>query len=110
MKQLIVAAVLASACWPIAAPAIDAHHARQGAPSAASGPMTDGEVREVDKKARKITLRHGPISNLDMPAMSMVFQVKDSALLAQVKAGDKVRFLAEKANGAFVVTHIEPAR
>ena len=72
--------------------------------------MTEGEVRKVDKSAKKITLKHGPILNLDMPAMTMVFQVADPAMLEQVKAGDKVRFSADKADGAFSVTKIEPAK
>ncbi|MDP3611728.1 MAG: copper-binding protein, partial [Rubrivivax sp.] len=48
--------------------------------------------------------------NLDMPGMTMVFQVKDAALLDKVKAGDKVVFTAEKADGAIVVTAIEAAK
>jgi Cu/Ag efflux protein CusF len=67
-------------------------------------------VRKVDKDAKKITLRHGPIPNLDMPAMSMVFQVKDPAMLDQVKAGDKIRFEAEKIEGQYTLTRIEAAR
>jgi len=67
-------------------------------------------VRKVDKDAKKITLKHGPIPNLDMPAMTMVFQVKDPALLDQVKPGDRVRFQAEKLGGAFTVTRIEQAK
>lgn len=70
---------------------------------------TEGEVRKVDKAAGKITLKHGDIKNLDMPGMTMVFQVKDAALLDKVKAGDKVRFMADKADGAIVVTSIELA-
>ena len=72
--------------------------------------MTEGEVRKIDKEAKKITLRHGDIKNLDMPGMTMVFQVKDAALLDKVKAGDKVKFTAEKADGAIVVTAIEAAK
>ena len=72
-----------------------------------SGALTDGEIRKVDIDARKITIRHGPIQNLEMPAMTMVFQVKDPAMLDKVKAGDKVRFKAEKIGGAFIVTQIE---
>ena len=71
---------------------------------------TDGEVRKVDAAQKKITLKHGEIKNLDMPPMSMVFQVSDPALLAKVKAGDKVRFTADKINGAYTVTSIEVAR
>ena len=71
---------------------------------------TDGEVRKVDRGARKITIKHGPIQNLDMPAMTMVFQVKDPAMLDKVKAGDKVKFQAENLGGALTVTRIEAAR
>ena len=70
--------------------------------------MADGEVRKVDKENKKVTLRHGEIKNLDMPPMSMVFQVRDPALLDKIKPGDKIRFSAEKLEGAFVVTGIEP--
>lgn len=73
-------------------------------------PATEAEVRKVDKDAGKITLKHGEIKNLDMPPMSMVFQVKDKALLDKVKAGDKVSFTADKINGAFTVMSIEPAK
>jgi Cu(I)/Ag(I) efflux system protein CusF len=72
--------------------------------------MTEGEVRKVDKEAKKITLKHGELKNLGMPGMTMVFQVKDPAMLEQVKAGDKVRFTAEKAEGGFTVTAIEAAK
>ena len=67
-------------------------------------------MRKVDKDAKKITIRHGPIRNLDMPAMAMVFPIKDPAMLDQVKAGEKVRFSAEKLDGVYVVTNIEPVK
>jgi Cu/Ag efflux protein CusF len=69
--------------------------------------LADGEVKKVDRDASKITLKHGPIRNLDMPAMTMVFLVKDPALLEKVKPGDKVSFAAEKIGGAYTVTAIE---
>jgi Cu(I)/Ag(I) efflux system periplasmic protein CusF len=72
--------------------------------------MTEAEVRKVDKGAGKITLRHGEIKSLDMPAMTMVFQVKDKTMLDKVKAGDKVRFAADKVGGAFTITEIESAK
>lgn len=88
-----------------------AHHAATPATAAANGgDMTDGEVRKIDKAAGKLTLKHGEIRNLDMPGMTMVFQVKEPALLDQVKVGDKVRFRAEKAAGVYVVTAIEAAK
>ena len=70
-------------------------------------PTAEGEVRKVDKATGKISLRHGDIKNLDMPPMSMVFQVKDPALLNNVKAGDKVRFTADQINGDYTVMSIE---
>ena len=79
-------------------------------PAAASGEMAEGEIRKVDMDTKKITIKHGEIKNLDMPGMTMVFQVKDPALLEKVKAGDKVRFKAEKAGGAIVVTDIQSAK
>ncbi|MGH8618630.1 MAG: copper-binding protein [Burkholderiales bacterium] len=73
----------------------------------AQAPLSDGEVRRVDKATGKVTLRHGPIPNLDMPPMTMVFQVKDPALLDLVKTGDKVKFAAEKDGGNYTVTSME---
>jgi Cu/Ag efflux protein CusF len=72
--------------------------------------MTDGEVRKIDLGAKKITLKHGEIKNLDMPPMTMVFQVKDPAMLAKVKVGDKVQFTVESANGAMTILSLEPAQ
>jgi Cu/Ag efflux protein CusF len=89
--------------WMVAAAALAA------APVLAQA-MTDGEIRKVDKEAKKLTIKHGPIPSLDMPGMTMVFQVKDPAMLDQVKAGDKVNFTAEKLGGAFTVTKIEAAK
>lgn len=75
-----------------------------------TAPLTDAEVRKVDKEAAKITLKHDEIKNLDMPAMTMVFQVKDKGMLDKVKTGDKVRFAADKVGGAYVITRIETAK
>ena len=71
--------------------------------------LADAEVRRIDKDARKITLRHGPIKNLDMPAMTMVLQVRDAALLDQVAVGDRVKFSAEQQQGNYFVTGIQKA-
>ena len=69
--------------------------------------LVEGEVQMVDRKARNITLRHAEIRNVQMPAMTMVFNVKEAALLDRVKAGDKVRFKVEPIDGAPTVTVIE---
>ena len=76
----------------------------------ASAEMTNGEVRKVDMDTKKITLKHDEIKNLGMPGMTMVFQVKDPAMLEQVKAGDKVKFSAEKMNGALTLTNLEAVK
>jgi Cu(I)/Ag(I) efflux system protein CusF len=72
--------------------------------------LSDGEVRKVDKAAKKITIKHGPLANLDMPAMTMVFRVKDPAMLDKVKAGDKVKFEAQKVDGNLTLVRLEPAQ
>ena len=77
------------------------------APTAAAAPMSDGMVRRIDPAAGKITLKHGPIVNLDMPPMTMVFRVQPPELLNKVKAGDTVKFRAEDIGGAYTVTAIE---
>ena len=108
--SLTVALMVTTGAVP--ATAADGDHTQHHAPSAApaSGDMTDAEVRKVDKENKKLTLKHGEIKNLDMPPMTMVFQVQDSALLERFKAGDKVRFRAEKLGGAYTVTAIEAAK
>jgi Cu(I)/Ag(I) efflux system protein CusF len=73
--------------------------------------LANGEIRKVDKRAGTVTIKHGPIQAIDMPAMTMVFLVKDAAMLDRVKAGDKVKFQAEMAAGGKVtVTQIEPLK
>lgn len=75
----------------------------------ATAALADGEVRKVDKDAGKLTLRHGPIASLQMPGMTMVFKVADPKMLDALKEGDKVRFAADRINGAMTVTAIEVA-
>lgn len=73
--------------------------------------LIDGTVTKVDASAGKITIRHGPIKKLGMDeGMTMVFTAKDTSLLSNVKAGDKVKFDADNLNGQFVVTKIDKAK
>ena len=81
----------------------------QSATAAPELPWSDAEVRRIDTAAGKVSLRHGEIKNLDMPPMTMVFQVRAPALLDKAKAGDKVRFSAELKDGAYTVTAVEAA-
>lgn len=71
--------------------------------------LSEGEIRKIDKDSKKLTIKHGDIKNLDMPGMTMVFQVKDPAMVEQLKVGDKIRFRAEKAASGFMVTELKPA-
>lgn len=76
-------------------------------PAAQASVMTEGVVRKVDRATGKLTLRHGPIRNLDMPAMTMVFRVAQRQLLDGLNAGDRVRFEADRIEGVYTVTRIE---
>ena len=75
-------------------------------PALADGAMVKGEVIKIDKSAGKITLKHGPIKNLDMDSMTMVFRVADQSMLDKVKAGDRIEFEADRVNGAITVTKL----
>ena len=106
LAAIAVAAFAANAQWT---PAPDLDHAAHH-PAATASPQSDGEVRRIDKAQGKVTLRHGRLANLEMPAMTMVFKAADPKLLDGLKEGDKVKFTVEKVNGAFTVTAIEPAK
>lgn len=87
---------------PAAAPA-------QAAPAASAAELSEGEVLRWDARTSKVTLRHGPIANLGMPPMTMVFKVQNADQGSALQAGMKVRFRAEQLQGAYVLTHIAPA-
>jgi len=115
MYRLMLAGTLLAAALAAPTSAQDAMkmegHAMSGARSSpAAAGLSDGEVRKVDRDAKKITIKHGPIASIDMPPMTMVFRVKDPALLDKVKPGDRIRFAAEKSGGQYFVTGIEAAR
>jgi Cu(I)/Ag(I) efflux system periplasmic protein CusF len=99
------AALLAAALLAATSAFAASHQATAG-----KAAMSEGEVRKVDKGAGKVTIKHGPIANLEMPPMTMVFRVKESAMLDQVKAGDAIRFKAEKVDGNYTVTELKPAK
>lgn len=79
----------------------------QGSQAQDAPDLVDGEVRRVDKENKKIMLKHGVIRNLDMPGMTMVFNVEDAKLLDRVQTGDRVQFKATNAGGKFMVTEIQ---
>ena len=122
MKNLKKLTAAATTAWLVAlAPAVQAQStmdarkmdgmktAQATTATTAAAEMTDGEVRKIDMEAGKLTLRHGEIKNLDMPGMTMVFVVKDKAMLDKLKTGDKVKFKASNEGGKFTVTEIQPA-
>jgi Cu(I)/Ag(I) efflux system periplasmic protein CusF len=78
--------------------------------AAGSADMTDAEVRKVDKAGGKLTLKHAEIKSLDMPAMTMVFVVKDKAMLDKLQPGDKVKFKAVNEAGKYTVTEIQTSK
>lgn len=89
---------------------ISAYAATTAATATATTIKTDGEVRKIDKEGKRITIKHGEIKNLDMPAMTMVFQAANPAMVDKVKVGDKVRFVAANPGGKLTVTEIQPVR
>jgi Cu(I)/Ag(I) efflux system periplasmic protein CusF len=117
-SRLVAAGVAVAALTAWAAQAQtqtqEVDHAAHHTPAAATAPQAaefvQGEVRRVHTDTGKVTLRHGPIPNLDMPEMTMVFQVQDPSALESLKPGDKVRFTADKVGETFVVTALELAR
>lgn len=114
IHSVLLASALAAASPALLAQQAPAPGAQDGAlpaaGAAAQSDMTEAEVRRVDRSANKVTLRHGPIKSLDMPAMTMVFHAADPSLLDKVKAGDKVRFSARQDGGTYVVTDLQPAQ
>jgi Cu/Ag efflux protein CusF len=87
---------------PAAAPA-------EAAATTSAAELSEGEVLRWDARTSKVTLRHGPIANLGMPPMSMVFKVQNAEQGSALQAGMKVRFRAEQQQGTYVLTHISPA-
>ena len=109
-RQWILAAALAGALFPAAVPAADAPAKAEAKAKAPSAPLTAGEVKKVDREAKKVTIQHGPIENLKMPPMTMVVRVKDPAMLDGLDAGTKIRFRAEEADGGYLVTRLQKAK
>jgi len=68
---------------------------------------SNGEVKNVDESSGKMTIKHSAITNLDMGAMTMVFKANNPAMLKNLKAGDKIKFSADKVNGQLTVMRVE---
>lgn len=88
----------------------DHHNHTMPAGNAMGTAWVDGTVKKVSADVGKVTINHGPLANLDMPAMTMVFRVKDPIWLSQIKPGDRIRFMVERQDGALTVTALQPGR
>jgi len=106
LGPVVALAQTASTAAPAATPTAPA---ADTALAAATAELSEGEVVRWDPRTSKVTLRHGPIKNLDMPPMTMVFTVKDTTNAAAISPGAKLRFRAEQQQGAYVLTRVEPA-
>ncbi len=110
-KHLLAASAMVAGAWlPASGWAQADHNNHDHTSTAPSAGLTEGVVKKVDREASRITLQHGEIKHLEMPAMTMAFTIKDKRLLATAKPGDKVRFQAAKEGGKLVVTDIQPLR
>lgn len=109
MKRFAVLLAASLAAFPVLASSHGVAKTSEK-PAAGAEALADGEVKKVDKDAGKVTIKHGPLASLDMPAMTMVFRVKDPAMLDQMKTGDTIRFKAEKLGGNYTVTEVQPAK
>ena len=97
LAAITALAVLAAPVADYAADGMGTMDMKSPMPNAS--PFTDGEVKRVDKEGSKITIKHGPITNLGMPGMTMMFHVADPTLLDRVREGDKIKFRAETSAG-----------
>lgn len=102
--KILLKAAFATAVILTSAPAVYAQSAQANA--SAADAMSSGEVKKVDKDAGKLII-YGPLKNLGMEAMTMVFRVKDPSMLDQVTIGDRINFVAESSNGKLAVTRLE---
>ncbi|APH70890.1 copper-binding protein [Aquibium oceanicum] len=78
-----------------------------GSAAAAAQEYTAGEVTKIDAAQKKLTIKHGELANLDMPAMTMVFVVAEDSMIEEVKVGQKIEFTADRVNGRITVTDIK---
>jgi Cu(I)/Ag(I) efflux system periplasmic protein CusF len=110
---LVIAALTMGVTFASASPVLASSdhgsHGKASNAAAATPELTDGEIRKVDAEAMKVTIRHAEIKALEMPAMTMVFRIKDKALLDGIKPGSKVKFRAISDGGSYVVTELKTA-
>lgn len=97
MKSVSRALALAALLFPLA--------------SSAADKLAEGTVKKIDAPTQRVMLQHGPIESIGMHPMTMMFKVKDAAMLKPLKEGDKIRFLVEETkSGEYLIVRIEAAR
>lgn len=72
-----------------------------------AGPLAAGVVKKLDAKQMKVTIKHGELKNLEMPAMTMVFAIKDDAMMKRLKEGSNINFKADRVNGQLTVVELK---
>lgn len=112
MKKIFTATLLTTLC--VTTPLVlaqDAHSAHHETASASTEVgLAQGTVKKIDRSAGKLTIAHGPLESLGMPAMTMAFRAAEAGMLDQVAAGDRIRFAVERIGGVLTITTIEPAQ
>lgn len=86
------------------------HEMANATQDAADTALSVGEIKKVDRDTGKLTIQHGPLANLNMPGMTMVFKAQNPSMLDQVRVGESVRFRAESLNGSLTVTRLDAAK
>ena len=92
---------------PIATAMMLASAASMLSPAFADEGMSEGTIKKIDAKAGKVTIKHGPLDNLSMPPMTMIFTVSDPAMLESFSAGDEIEFHAVDEGGKFIVKDMQ---
>ncbi|MFM0339916.1 copper-binding protein [Paraburkholderia fungorum] len=113
MKKLIVASVVLGAI--VAAPAfagddmagMNMSMKSSGSNTSSTAALTDAEVKKIDPATGMVTLKHGALTNVGMPAMTMAFKAKDAAMVKRVHEGDKVKVRIESINGTLTIVKLE---
>lgn len=70
-------------------------------------PWTKGTIKKIDTAQSKITIKHEPIKNLDMPAMTMIFFAPDASVLEGLKKGDRKQFEFGDLNGRMILKQVK---
>lgn len=99
LKTLVIALAIGVAPAAFAAGSMESMDMKAPATSQAAARPVAAEIKKIDVQAGKVTLKHGPIEHLAMPAMTMAFPVKDRASLGNFKERDTVSVVFDTVGG-----------